>query len=35
MVQDIDKEFEEFVKLNFSKLTANQKEICKKLGINV
>lgn len=34
MTKDIDREFEEFVQKNFHKLTENQKQICKKLGIN-
>ena len=29
-----DKEFEEFVKSKFHKLTDNQKEVCKKLGLS-
>ena len=32
-MKDIDQEFEEFVKLNYKKLTKNQKEICQKLGL--
>lgn len=32
---DIDQEFEEFVKNNSNKLTKNQKEICKKLGVSI
>ena len=33
-MKNIDEEFEEFVKKNFYKLTDNQKEMCKKLGIS-
>jgi len=32
-MQDIDQEFEEFVRKNFYKLTDNQKELCRKLGL--
>ena len=32
-MKDIDREFEDFVRMNYSKLTENQKEICKRLGI--
>ena len=32
-MKDIDTEFEEFVKLNYKRLTKNQKEICQKLGL--
>jgi hypothetical protein len=32
-MKDIDREFEDFVKMNYNKLTENQKEICKRLGI--
>ena len=35
MTKDIDREFEEFVRTNFHKLTENQKQICKKLGISI
>jgi len=34
LARDIDYEFEEFVRNNFNKLTDNQKELCKKLGIS-
>jgi len=34
MTKDIDREFEEFVQKNYHKLTENQKQMCKKLGIN-
>ena len=34
MTKDIDREFEDFVKNNYNKLTENQKEIVKKLGIS-
>jgi hypothetical protein len=34
-MKDVDAEFEEFVKKNFYKLTDNQKEMCKKLGIAI
>ncbi len=30
---NIDEEFEQFVKLNYHKLTENQREICRKLGV--
>ncbi len=32
---DIDREFEEYVSKNYKKLTVNQKQMCKKLGICV
>ena len=32
-MRDIDREFEEFVRKNFYKLTDNQKELCRKLGL--
>ena len=32
-MRDIDHEFEEFVRKNFYKLTDNQKELCKQLGL--
>ena len=35
MLKDIDAEFEQFVKLNYSKLTDNQRKICEQLGILV
>jgi|GEM_PF-1708174 hypothetical protein len=35
MVRDIDREFEEFVLKNYNKLTDNQKNICRVLGIAV
>ena len=34
MTRDIDNEFEEFVRNNYNKLTENQKELCKKLGVS-
>ena len=34
-LKDIDKEFEEFARKNFNKLTEYQQEICKKLGITI
>ena len=33
MTRDIDREFEEFCRNNYNKLTENQKSIAKKLGI--
>jgi len=30
---NIDEEFEQFVKLNYHKLTDNERELCKKLGV--
>jgi hypothetical protein len=33
MTRDIDREFEEFCRNNYNKLTENQKNIARKLGI--
>ena len=33
-MRDIDQEFAEFVKKNPEKLTKNQKELCKQMGIS-
>jgi len=35
MYANIDEEFENFVKLNYHKLTENERNICKQLGISV
>ncbi len=35
MTKDIDREFEEFVRKNYRKLTDHQKKMCEKLGIPV
>lgn len=32
-MRDIDKEFEEFVRKNFKRLTENQRKICEHLGL--
>lgn len=34
-MRDIDREFEEFVLKNHKKLTANQRQVCERLGISI
>jgi len=35
MLENIDREFEEFVRCNYKKLTDHEKIICEKLGIKI
>lgn len=35
MLGDIDREFEEFVRCNYKKLTDHERTICEKLGIKI
>jgi len=35
MTPNIDEEFEQFVRMNYQKLTENQRKMCEKMGIAV
>ena len=35
MSKDIDREFEEFVRKNYKKLSEHEKGICEKLGLKI